>query len=272
MNMPNISNMFQKNILFAGGKQAAKNRTAPCDTLQQLSSQIIGKQQGSDKENAKLHKLKVDTYDKTESSQDLDEMSDGALKYYLHVSKIFSTSSQRQEQDLLDFKDKLQEMDKSIKNYQDILNGHTELPENLKMEDVAQALTKATENREQFIKDGVSHLNKWSKYFITDDNFNNHMQKVLGDNKFAGRSPSDWMIDTSDSDIYSKIDKALAETHSITEELDRAVQKIYNMLEKDNPTDKYKHFLESWVSEDSLYFKQIDNNNIQAMILDNLKK
>lgn len=273
MDMSNISHLFQtNNILLAGGKQTTKQTEAPSDILQQISEQTIRKQQGSTEAAAaaKAQEIKMDTYDKTDTSQPLEEMPREVLEYYLHVSKLFSTSSSRQEQDLLDSKDKLQGMDKTIQGYQDIIDGKSVLPEGLKMEDVVQSLAKAKQNREQFVKDGVEHLNKWSDYFVTSNNFDTHMKKVLGENKFAGKDRSNWMLDTAD--IYSEIDRVLAETRSVTEELDRGIQQIYNVLESRGFGDKYKHYLESWRAERGSYFDQFKAKNVQQLIQDNLMR
>lgn len=279
MDMSNISHLFQKTSVFqAGGpftasKQASAQATAP-SMLQQISNRMVSEQQSSAELDAaaKAKEIKMDTYDKTDSTQSLEEMPSEVLEYYLHVTKMFATSSGRQEQDLLDFKERLQGMDETIQSYQDILDGKAALPKNLNMEDVAQSLSKATQNREQFVKDGVEHLNKWSDYFVTSDNFDNHMQKVLDENKFSGKDGSHWMLDASASDIYSEIDRVLENTHNVTEELDRGVQRIYDVLESRGSGDKYKQYLESWRSERGSYFDQVEAKDIQQLIQENLMR
>lgn len=272
MDMSNISQLFQKSNVLTGGRHIAGQAATPSDLLQQISSQIVDKQQGSSEAKApvKAQEIRMDTYDKEDSSQPLEEMARGALEYYLQVTKIFCSSSAAQEQDLLDFKERLQEMDETIQGYQDILNGKTALPEGFSMENIIQSLAKAKANREEFIRDGVAHLNKWSGYFVTSDYFDKHMQKILGENKFEGKERSNWILDSSVSDIYSEIDRVLAETQSVTEELNRGVQKIYDMLKNNGSEDKYKTWLESCSSEYESYFDQIEAKSIQQLIMENL--
>lgn len=274
MDMSNIAQLFQKNILLAGGRQAAKQAAVPGDMLQKLAERMIGEQQGSSKADAaaKAQEIELDAYDRTDDSKSLEEMPREVLEYYLHVTKMFSTSSGRQEQDLLDFKERLQGMDETIQGYRDILDGKSALAEGLSMEDVMKSLSKATQERERFVKDGIAHLNKWSGYFVTSDSFDGHMQKVLGENLFAGKDRSNWTLDPSASDLYSEIDRVLAETHRVTEELDRGVRRIYDVLESRGLGDKYQNHLEAWRSERGSYFDQIEAKDVQRLIQENLMR
>lgn len=272
MDISNISQLFQKSNVLTGGRHIAGQAATPSDLLQQISNQIVNKQQGRSevKAPAKAQEIRMDTYDKEDSSQPLEEMARGALEYYLQVTKIFCSSSAAQEQNLLDFKERLQKMDETIQGYQDILSGKTSLPEGLSMDDIIQSLTREMANREEFVRDGVAQLNKWSGYFVTSDYFDKHMQKILGENKFADKDCSNWELDLSVSNIYSEIDRVLAETRSVTEELNQGVQRIYDMLKKYGSEDKYTVYLESWRSEYGSYFAQIEAKSIQQLILENL--
>lgn len=274
MDVSNISQLFQIRNVFTEGKATSVQAGTSNDLIRQLSNQIIDKQQcGTVTDAATVpHKIRMDIYDKEDTSQPLEEMAQGALKYYLQVTKVFAASSAGQEQDLLDFKERLQKMDETIQGYQDILNGKSALPEGLEMDDIIQSLAKAMTNREEFVRNGVTYLNKWSSCFVTSDFFNNHMQKILGENKFAGKDQSTWMLDTSTSDIYSEIDRVLTETRDVTEELNQGIQRIYDALSKYESTDNYKKYLESRSAEYVSYFDKLEATSIQQIILHNLRQ
>lgn len=278
MDLSNLSELFQKTNalqaggLFAGAKQAAK-QAVPSDMLQQISDKMITQEQGAAETEVakKTLEIKLDTYTKTDSSRPLEEMPEEVLAIYMHITKLFANSASRQEQDLRDFKERLQGMDQTIQAYQDVLDGKSALPKGLNAEDVIKSITKAKEAREQLVKDGVEHLNRWSGDFITSDYYDTHIKKVLGENQFAGRDSSDWELDSSSSDIYAEIDRVLENTHSVTAELDRGVERIYNVLKERGFEDKYKHYVESWRSENGSYFNNIQAKSIQQIIMDNLK-
>lgn len=280
MDLSNISQTFQKiNVfqaggLIAAGKQSAAQATAPGSMLQQISDQTIDRQQGiADADAAaKTKEIKMDAYDKADAAQSLEGKPSEVLEYYLHVTKIFATSAGRQEQELLDFKERLQGMDETIQSYQDILAGKSALPQGLNAEDVSQLLSKATQSREQLVKDGVERLNQWSDYFVTSDNFDKHMQTVLGENPFAGAESSEWRLDAAGSDIYSEIDRVLNNTHRVTETLDRGVRQIYDALESRGSGDKYKQYLESWRWERGSYFDRTEAKDIRQLIQENLMR
>lgn len=80
------------------------------------------------------------------------------------------------------------------------------------------------------------------------------------------------MLDASASDIYSEIDRVLANTHNVTEDLDRGVQRIYDVLESRGSGDKYKQYLESWRSERGSYFDQTEAKDIQQLMQENLMR
>lgn len=244
---------------------------APSNMLRKISAQMINGQQGIAEADAaaKAKEIKMDMYDKTDAAQSLEEMPSEVLEYYLHVTKMFAASAARQEQDLLDFKSRLQGMDETIQSYQDILAGKSALPESLNLEDVSQLLSKATQSREQFVKDGVEHLNQWGDDFVTSDNFDKHMKTALGENPFAGAEPSAWILDASASDIYSEIHRVLDNTHRVTEALDRGVQRIYDMLESRGAGDQYKQYLGSWRWERGSYFDQTGAKDILRLMQEN---
>lgn len=278
MDVSKIAHLFQQNnMLYANNSISKCNRFSQqadttSDMIKKISNQIITPKQGSaDAESAKeTQTIKMDTYTKTDSSQSLEEMPREVLEYYMGVTKLFANSSSSQEQDLLAFKERLQGMDQTIQGYQDILDGKAALPKELKTEDVIHSITEAKQMREQFVKDGVEHLNKWSSYFITSDIFDNLMQKVLGENKFAGQDGSNWMLDVSAADLYTEIDRVLTETQSVTAELERGIKRIYNVLKDRGFGDEYQHFLKSWHSELGSYFDQIEAKDVQQLMLDNL--
>ena len=59
----------------------------------------------------------------------------------------------------MDFKEQLQEWDRTIQGYQDILDGKAALPEGHTMQSILWSYQTAQRNREQFLQDGIAHIN-----------------------------------------------------------------------------------------------------------------
>ena len=59
----------------------------------------------------------------------------------------------------MDFKEQLQEWDRTIQGYQDILDGKVALPEGHTMQSILWSYQTAQRNREQFLQDGIAHIN-----------------------------------------------------------------------------------------------------------------
>lgn len=267
--------MFQQNsVLRAGGAaQALQQKSTPSSMLNQISSQIIDRQDGlAEMESAsKAQELKRDAYVKIETSQALDEAPREIVEYYAHVFKIFSNSSTRQENNLIAFKEKLQDMDATIQGYQDIMDGKSALPEGMGIEDISQSLESAKQTRAQFWNDGVKHLNKWGDDWVTSDAYDCHANKVLGENKFAGMDSSYWKLDASAADPYAEIDRALAATQSVTKELGRGIDSLTSLLKKHGYGEEYQRYLQSRNTQVSSFFDYAQAATVQQLMLDHLK-
>lgn len=59
----------------------------------------------------------------------------------------------------MDFKEQLQEWDRTIQGYQDTLDGKAALPEGHTMQSILWSYQTAQRNREQFLQDGIAHIN-----------------------------------------------------------------------------------------------------------------
>lgn len=277
MNLANISHLFQRSSLFqassllTAGKQNLGTPAASENMLQQISNQIIAKQQGEDgvSKTVKAQERLMDTYTEADSSSSLNEMSNGALEYYLGVSKFFSRIAEGQEKELISFRDNLQKIDSTIQGYQDILDGQEPLGNGQTVEDVTRFLAKAQQHREQFFNDGIEKLNYEQKP-CADKVFDRFMVKVFGENKFAEKDASDWNVDASASDIYAEIDRVIGETRSFKDEMERGVQKIYNILEERGYGDKYREYLKSGNPKYVSSFDQFAC--VQQMMIDNLMR
>ena len=270
--------IFQNSKLFAANSgifsSAEKSQTA----LQNISEQIVSKQAGTERleDLSKAAQIRKDTYVKADEATSLEEAPTELLELFLHNTKMYLTMSEGYEQELLDFKEQLQEWDKTIQEYQDMLDGKVALSEGQTMQSVLLPYEQAQKDKEQFLQDGIAHINE-NRYgeFFSDERVDRTLKAVLGEDTFsafAEKDASDWLINPSASDIYAEIDRVLSEAHGVTEELQQGVDNIYSILEERGCGEKYKGYLESWANPQNSYFDQTEEMNIQKLMIERLMK
>ena len=116
----------------------------------------------------------------------------------------------------MEYRDQLSAFDQTIQEYQDMLDGKTALPEQMKQEDVALLLETTKVAREQFLQQGAEKLNQFSKESPTPKSLlGNGYSMIVGETGNA-QEESRWQIDASAGDIYGQIDRALASAHKVT--------------------------------------------------------
>ena len=225
----------------------------PQTALQNISNQIISNQTRDKRleDLSKSAQIRRDTYVKTDEATSLKEVPTDLLKIYLGIAKLFLTASEKHEQEISDFKEQLQEWDQTIQGYQDILDGKAALPDGQTVESVLSSYEKALKDREQFLQDGIAHINEYQygemqcSEFFSNERVDHLLNSIFGGNKFAAKDSSCWLIDPSASDIYSEIDRVLSEAHGVTEEFQQGVDNIYSILEERGYGEKYKGYLKN---------------------------
>ena len=254
----------------------------PQTALQNISNQIISNQTRDKRleDLSKSAQIRRDTYVKTDEATSLKEVPTDLLKIYLGIAKLFSqlflTASEKHEQEISDFKEQLQEWDRTIQGYQDILDGKAALPDGQTVESVLSSYEKALKGREQFRQDGIAHINE-NRYgeIFSNERPDRTLKATLGEDTFstfAAKDSSCWLIDPSASDIYSEIDRVLPEAHGVTEEFQQGVDNIYSILEERGYGEKYKGYLKSWAAPQHSYFDKTREMNIQKLIIERLMK
>lgn len=124
------------NVFVFGNPFAAKSgifstTDKPQTTLQNLSDQIVSNQTSDERleELCKAAQIRKDAYEKTNEATSLEEAPTELLELFLHNTKMYLTVSEGYEQELLDFKEQLQEWDRTIQEYKDMLDGKVALSE-----------------------------------------------------------------------------------------------------------------------------------------------
>ncbi len=263
------NSIFQNRTLFSANaglsSPAEKSQTA----LQTISDQIVSNQTRDEQleEQSKTAQIWKDTYMKTKEDTPDEERSTYVLELYLGIARLHLTAAERNEQEISDFKEQLQGWDQTIQGYQDILDGKAALPEGQTMQSILWSYEKAKLDREEFLQDGITHINGYqynelSSNEITDYN----IKAIFGENKFAEKDPSVWLIDPTASDLYSEIDRVLSEAQWVAEEFRQGVEHFYNILRKRGYGEQYKGYLESWVDPTDSYFDQTEKMNIQKLM------
>lgn len=217
MNVTNFANLFHQNSIFQQNKPLGQKLVQPPinDTLNRLSENLLNTQG----QNTDL-KRRFDTLELSdaalEQKSSLSDVPEGLLHYYLHMCKFGASISQGQEYALMEYRDQLSAFDQTIQEYQDMLDGKTALPEQMKQEDVALLLETTKVAREQFLQQGAEKLNRFSKEGPTPKGFlGSAYSMITGETANAQDNPR-WQIDPSAQDIYGEIDRALASAHKVT--------------------------------------------------------
>ena len=219
MNVTNFANLFHQNSIFQQNKPLGQKLIQPQinDALNRLSENLLTAQG-----QAKDMKARFDTLElsaeaiESQKNSALADVPEGLLRFYLNQCKVGATISQHQETALMEYRDQLSAFDQTIQEYQDMLDGKTALPEQMKQEDVALLLETTKAAREQFLQQGAEKLNQFSKESPTPKSLlGNGYSMIVGETGNA-QEESRWQIDASAGDIYGQIDRALASAHKVT--------------------------------------------------------
>lgn len=219
MNVANFANLFHQNSIFQQNRPLGQQLIQPRinDTLNRLSENLLTAQ-----EQAKDMKARFDTLElsaeaiESQKNSALADVPEGLLRFYLNQCKVGATISQSQETSLMEYRDQLSAFDQAIQEYQDMLDGKTALPEQMKQEDVAFLLETTKAAREQFLQQGAEKLNQFSREAPTPKGLlGNGYSMIVGETGNAVEEPRR-QIDASAGDIYSQIDRAIASAHKTT--------------------------------------------------------
>lgn len=281
MDFSKISFAFQQNNIFAAKSPFGKTfaQQSPInDVLNRISNNIVGAQERrTEMESAiRTQEVKMDAYTSeidAAQQKSLEEMPDELLHFLRNTYMVQRNMSCKMEQELTSFRDELMGIDQTIQEYQDIIDGKSLLPEDLTMEDVTKLLEFTKAAREQFVQDNAERLNEWNvgNSVIGNSYTARTLERVTGENKFAGADASTWEIDATASDIYAEIDRVLSATRSVTETMEEGYRRICNELEKRGYTEwRYEDHLESM--RQSKEPVGIETMDIRQFVLEYMKK
>ena len=235
MNVANFATLFHQNSIFQQHKPLGQKLMQPPvnDTLNRLSENLLNAQKQSKDLRTRFDTLELSaeaTEGKKNSS--LEEMPEGLLHFYLNQCKVGAYLSQQHEASLMEYRDQLSAFDQTIQEYQDMLDGKTALPEQMKLEDISKLLEATKAAREQFLQQGAAELNRVSDHNPTQEGFMGKAYSMAAE--WAGNDKNDthWQIDTSVKDIYGEIDRALSSAHSITSTFQKGASSILSELKR----------------------------------------
>ena len=216
MNVSNLTSLFQRNAVFQQSSPLGQKlgQTPASDTLHRLSDHFLTAQkQGRDlRERFDRLELSAEAAGRKADSE-LNEMPKELLEVYLNQYKVSAYLSQQNEAALLEYRDQLSAFDQTIQEYQDMLDGKAELPQQMKMEDVAKQLERLRAARELFLQEGAKELNRIGREGPELDANTRQMATGSQDDSQADLK---WGIDTAAGDIYTEIDRALATAQKTT--------------------------------------------------------
>lgn len=143
MNVTNFANLFHQNNIFQTGKPMGQvlSQSPLTDTLHRLSENLLTAQDQSQDLRKRFDTLELsaEATERKENSA-LRDVPEGLLHFYLNQCKVGAHLSQTQEASLLEYRDQLSAFDQTIQEYQDMLDGKTSLPEQMKLEEVSNLL------------------------------------------------------------------------------------------------------------------------------------
>lgn len=219
MNVSNIANLFHQNSIVQQNKAMGQRlaQTPVSDALNRLSENLLNAQ----KQTAGL-KNRFDTLELSaeaaagKKDTSLEEMPDGLLHFYLNQCKVGANLSRQHEASLTEYRDQLSAFDRTVQEYQDMLDGKKAPPEQMKPEDISGLLEAVKAVREQFLRQGAAELNRVSDNNPTQTGYLGKAYGMAAAGAGSGQSDTRWQIDPSAMDIYGEIDRALASAHSVT--------------------------------------------------------
>ena len=260
MNVSNLANLFHQNGILQQSKPLGQplGQPAASDTLHRLSENLLtAREQGQDlKKRFDTLELAAEAAD-SRADAALSEMPDELLELYLNQYKVAGNLSQQNEASLMEYRDQLSAFDRTIQEYQDMLDGKAEVPGMMSREDVSTLLDRTRAAREQFLQEGAKELNRIGREGpeLTDK----ARQTVLGDLD-DGRDLR-WSIDASAKDIYGEIDRALAFTQKATSMCREGASRIAAELKRRGQADQPYHQLrfdgQDGAAEQSSMFRDI---------------
>ncbi len=242
MNVSNLSNLFQQNGIVQQRRPLGQKLGQPpaSDTLQRLSQNFLTVQeQGQDlRKRFDTLELSAEATDRKGDTA-LSELPEELLEFYLNQYKVSANLSQQNEAVLMEYRDQLSAFDQTIQQYQDMLDGKAELPQQMKMEDVSMLLERTRAARELFLQEGAKELNRVGSE--GPDLTGKARQTAMGDLD-DGRDLR-WSIDASAKDIYGEIDRALAAAHKTTSLCREGASRIVAELKRRGLADQPYHQL-----------------------------
>ncbi len=216
MNVSSFTNAFQQNQILSNRPLQSQPIN---DTLKRFSENLL-----KVKSKEKDMQSRFDTFEMSleavEQKEDssLSEIPDELLKAYLHLYEDGANMSQENEKYLMEYREQLSAFDQTIQEYQNMLDGRSEIPEKMKPEDVANLLHQTKTAREEFLQKGANVLDWASKrnQLNTQEGFMGRAYQKIAGEKNDNQIDSQWSVDTSAENIYSEIDRALASAHKVT--------------------------------------------------------
>lgn len=242
MNVSNLSNLFQQNSIFQQGRPLGQKLRQPPvnDALLRLSQNFLTAQ-----EQGKDLRKRFDTLELSaeaagsKADSALSEMPKELLEVYLNQYKVAAHLSYRNEATLTEYRDQLSAFDQTIQEYQDMLDGKAELPQQMVLADVSMLLERTREAREQFLQEGAKELNRVGSE--GPDLTDKARQTVMG-NLDDGHDLR-WSIDASAKDIYGEIDRALASVNKAASMCREGASRIVAELKRRGQADQLYHQL-----------------------------
>ena len=231
----NFANLFHPNSIFQQNKPLGQRLIQPRinDTLNRLSENLLTAQ-----EQAKDMKTRFDTLElsaeaiESQKNSALADVPEELLRIYLNQCKVGAAISRNQETALMEYRDQLSAFDRTIQEYQDMLDGKTALPEQMKREDAALLLEITKAAREQFLQQGAEKLNQLSREAPTLKNLPGNGYSMIAGEDENNQEESRWQINASAGDIYGQIDRAIISAHKVTATFQDGASSILAELER----------------------------------------
>ena len=243
MNITNLANLFHQNTTFQQGKLPGQKLGQPAanDTLYRLSQNFLtAQEQGQDlRKRFDTLELSAEAADRKADSA-LSGMPNELLEVYLNQYKVAANLSRQNGAALMEYRNQLSAFDQTIQEYQDMLDGKAELPQQMKMEDVSMLLERTRAAREQFLQEGAKELNRVGQEgpALHDTAF-----QMIADDKGSSLRDFQWAIDASAEDIYAEIDRALTSTNKMTSMCQEGASRIVAELRRRGQADQpYRQF------------------------------
>lgn len=235
MNVSNIATLFHQNSILQQNKPLGQKLVQPPagGALNRLSENLLSAQKQTKDLKARFDTLELSVEaaeDKKGSS--LEEMPEGLLHFYLNQCKVGANLSQWQEASLTEYRNQLSAFDRTIQEYQDMLDGKNAMPERMRREDASHLLEAAKAARERFLRQGAAELNRVSDNSPTQTGYMRKAYGMAAGGTGSGQGDTRWRIDASAKDVYGEIDRALAAAHSAASTFRKGASGILSELKR----------------------------------------